>query len=660
MAGQGPLLDLKPIFLSPSTQMDPWVPSQILPGDFRDQRYRNPGFQPLQKIRSQQGSPLYELSWSKIADDIDRFRRTVRDKVSGDKWVMELKNVWTSYGAFCFTFLILLVAAQYLLNRSRLYLKNVSGKIDKSRFPYRHLSGFIVQRSLLLAGGALFVYLYFLAAPASPVLRILRFIATALTVVLYTRWVRYFVRYWFLEQAWIQEREAARVNVMLTGVRYGAVLYSGISELTGIDSTLSAVLRVLIELFLLIWVINFWNNFQKESAAQERNLLRWRFVILSVSKTLSFAFIGGGIVMDLLGYGFFSIYWYASLGSSLVILLWAGVFFLLLGEWRQELKAKTADAAEEEDTQGRPFKWVVLQLSWLIGLAVFSVLLIFAWGDRQFVIGNIIHMLNYPVSIGKIQFSIMNVINAFIVIVLTHTLARLWRFILKDKILADSGLNLGLQDSITMISVYAIWGFGIMLSLHTFGMGTTTLAFAFGALGIGLGFGLQNIFNNFISGIILLFERPIQVGDDVEINGTWATVKKINVRATVVQTYDNASIIIPNSEFISSQVTNWSFKDKRLRRNIDVGVAYGSDIELVRQTLLDIAGKAQKVFKQPRPDVLFRDFGDSALMFRLRVWTDIDSMLKVETDIRFEIDRRFKEKGIVIAFPQMDVHLVNT
>jgi small-conductance mechanosensitive channel len=180
---------------------------------------------------------------------------------------------------------------------------------------------------------------------------------------------------------------------------------------------------------------------------------------------------------------------------------------------------------------------------------------------------------------------------------------------------------------------------------------------AFGALGIGLGFGLQNIFNNFISGIILLFERPIQVGDDVEINGTWATVKKINVRSTVVQTYDNASLIIPNADFVSTQVVNWSFKDKRLRRNILVGVAYGSDVTLVRDTLLEIAQKTPKVLKDPAPDVLFVDFGDSALIFRLRIWTDIDSMLRVETAIRFEIDRLFRERDIEISFPQRDIHV---
>ncbi|WDP93204.1 MAG: mechanosensitive ion channel [Desulfobacter sp.] len=218
-------------------------------------------------------------------------------------------------------------------------------------------------------------------------------------------------------------------------------------------------------------------------------------------------------------------------------------------------------------------------------------------------------------------------------------------------------MALGLQDSITTITVYVIWMFGILISMHVFGLNTASLAVAFGALGIGLGFGLQNIFNNFISGIILLFERPIQVGDDVEVNGIWAQVKKINVRSTVVQTYDNASLIIPNADFISNQVTNWSFKDKRIRRNIDVGVAYGSDVELVRETLLEIARNTPRVLGYPVPDVLFRDFGDSALIFRLRIWTDIDNMLRVETNIRFRIDKLFRERKIEISFPQRDIHI---
>jgi small-conductance mechanosensitive channel len=143
----------------------------------------------------------------------------------------------------------------------------------------------------------------------------------------------------------------------------------------------------------------------------------------------------------------------------------------------------------------------------------------------------------------------------------------------------------------------------------------------------------------------------------VEVGGLWAEVKKINVRSTVVQTFDNASVIIPNSEFISQQVTNWSFKDKRMRRNLEVGVAYGSDLDLVEKTLSAIASETPGVIKYPRPDVIFVDHADSALIFRLRIWVDVDDYWSVASRIRFEIDRRFRELAIEIAFPQRDLHL---
>jgi small-conductance mechanosensitive channel len=195
------------------------------------------------------------------------------------------------------------------------------------------------------------------------------------------------------------------------------------------------------------------------------------------------------------------------------------------------------------------------------------------------------------------------------------------------------------------------------VTLGILGVNATSLAVVFGALSIGIGFGLQNIFNNFISGLILLFERPIQVGDYVEVGGLWAEVKQINVRATVVQTFDNASVIIPNSDFISQQVTNWSFKDQRMRRNIEVGVAYGSDIDLVEQTLVDIVKDHRRVLKYPKPEVLFIDHADSALIFRLRIWVHVDDFWSVPSKIRFDIDRRFRELGIEIAFPQRDLHI---
>lgn len=617
----------------------------------------NKAFQGWHKPWPQKGRPLHALTGSEIKDDFEHLKQTLANKAWSKTGRVELKKVVLSQSAFWTTFFLLLGVALFLLNKGRIFLKGVLKKIAQDRLPVRRLSLLMIQHSLILAGATLFVFLYLPASPTAPVLGILSFAFSVLMAVLFTKWAGYFTRYGLLEQKWIQTGDATRLLMMLTGVRYAAILYAGMAGLTDAGSTLPSVMRMFMEGLLFIWTLYFWRSFHKSAAAPAGKSTQRVTTILFICKTISYGIIGGGIVMDLLGYGSFSMYWYTSWGTSLVIVSWGGVFFLLLYEWRQQLKITAADVDLAGDSAGHPFKWFALQLLWFVGFGVVVLMLIIAWGGRQAVIINIVQGLNYPISIGETHFSIMNVIKAVIVLILTHTLTRVWRFVLRDKILTESGLNTGLQDSITTISVYAIWIFGIMLSLYTFGMGTTTLAFGFGALGIGLGFGLQNIFNNFISGIILLFERPIQVGDDVEVNGVWATVKKINVRATVVQTYDNASIIIPNSEFISSQVTNWSFKDKRLRRNIDVGVAYGSDIEAVRENLLDIANNTKHVFKQPKPEVLFRDFGDSALIFRLRVWTDIDNMLKVETAIRFEIDACFREKGIVIAFPQRDVHL---
>ncbi len=652
--------DSKPLFSQIITGMKPAFAQHV--GTLSTGQQREEGErQEWWKLRSQKRVPLAELSWDNIANDIGNLRQTLgRIGAWYPKGWAGLRKELAAQGAFWLIFIALLAVTQYLLIKGRRYVKKCVGTIDKDLFFFRHLSLYTIYRSLLLAGATLLVYLYlFLASPATALPGFLRFLAAVLMIVLLTKWARCFVTYWFLGQGWITERDDKRLSAMLTGVRYGAILYIFLSGLTGTEGTLPSVLGVFIELSLLVWMLHFWKQFSLNQAARISVSNRWHQVTLTMVKVLSYAVVGGGLVMDLLGYGSFSIYWVASWAASLVIFLWAGMFFMLLREWRRQLKAQVAGAMADESDAGQPFKWVILQLSWLFGFGVLAVLLIMAWGGRQAIMVDIVDVLTYPVSIGEIRFSVMNGINAVIVIVLTHTLVRFWRFVLKEKLLADSGMNVGLQHSITMISVYAVWAFGIMLCLHTFGVGTTTLALAFGALGIGLGFGLQNIFNNFISGIILLFERPIQVGDDIEINGTWATVKKINVRATVVETYDNASIIIPNSEFISSQVTNWSFNDKRLRRSIDVGVAYGSDIEQVRKTMLEIADRTKKVFKQPKPDVIFRDFGDSALVFRLRVWTDIENIFKVETAIRFEIDRLFKEKGIVIAFPQRDVHLFN-
>ncbi len=186
----------------------------------------------------------------------------------------------------------------------------------------------------------------------------------------------------------------------------------------------------------------------------------------------------------------------------------------------------------------------------------------------------------------------------------------------------------------------------------------TALAAVSAVLMVGIGFGLQNITNNFISGLILLFERPVQVGDYVEVSGVQGCVRSIRARSTMVETLDSVSIIVPNSNFIGQNVTNWSYKDAKVRIHISVGVSYSSDMDLVGESLLWVGKSHPEVLQNPEPRIQFLEFGDSSLNFDLLVWIDDPSrQYFVRSDLNFAIVNAFREEGITIPFPQRDLHL---
>ncbi len=179
-----------------------------------------------------------------------------------------------------------------------------------------------------------------------------------------------------------------------------------------------------------------------------------------------------------------------------------------------------------------------------------------------------------------------------------------------------------------------------------------------GAFGIGIGFGLQDIVNNFLSGIILLFERPIKVGDGVLIDGEYGTVLRIGLRSTVVENLDQAELIVPNSQLISQKLTNWTLSTRRVRVVIPVGVAYGSDLTLVLKILADAAEQHPDILSNPKPSPIFIQFGASSLDFELRVWiSDVDMRLRVKSELLLFIDQQFRDAGVEIPFPQRDLHL---
>jgi potassium efflux system protein len=202
--------------------------------------------------------------------------------------------------------------------------------------------------------------------------------------------------------------------------------------------------------------------------------------------------------------------------------------------------------------------------------------------------------------------------------------------LLIDEVLARRRVETGVRVSIAKLVHYVLIFVGFVLALLALGFEFTKLTIILSALGVGIGFGLQGVVNNFVSGLILLFERPVRVGDYIEIGG-WAEIKKIGLRATTVQTFDQADVIIPNADLITNQVTNWTFSNRRVRLIIPVGVAYGSDVPLVMETLMACAKTSSNVAKTPAPQVLFLSFGESSLDFELRVWVlDAEDRMKVK------------------------------
>lgn len=230
--------------------------------------------------------------------------------------------------------------------------------------------------------------------------------------------------------------------------------------------------------------------------------------------------------------------------------------------------------------------------------------------------------------------------------------------------LKHSRMDHASKESMVSLSGYLGVAIAALIGLSIAGVELANVALIAGALSVGIGFGLQNIVNNFISGVILLFERPIKTGDWVVVGGTQGYVKKISIRSTQIQTFDRSDVIVPNSELISTQVTNWMFKDKIGRVIVPIGVAYGSDPQTVKQILLDIAyANPQVITKSPvisKPWVLFTAFGDSSLNFELRCYIkSVDERLSVISDMNFAIEAALRKASIVIPFPQRDVHIIS-
>lgn len=262
-------------------------------------------------------------------------------------------------------------------------------------------------------------------------------------------------------------------------------------------------------------------------------------------------------------------------------------------------------------------------------------------------------------DIGKYTLSVYNLLLVIIIFFavkgITHTVDTVLKKRLANKGITDEGRS----SSISQIVKYIVYILGFFLMVKSLGINIDLIIGVFAALGLGIGFALQDVFKDLISGIIILFEGNVSVGDILEVDGLTGSVKQIKLRTSLIRTRDGIFMVIPNSKIVNENVVNWSTDNRITRFSIEIGVAYGSDVEKVRGILLDCAKKSEMVSKRPSPVVFFNNFGDSSLEFELNFWVlDTWNIEPTKSDIRFDIDKAFRENNISIPFPQRVVHMV--
>lgn len=267
-------------------------------------------------------------------------------------------------------------------------------------------------------------------------------------------------------------------------------------------------------------------------------------------------------------------------------------------------------------------------------------------------------VLTYSVKFGEISISLGHILIFAVSVFIAFWTARIVRFLLQEQVLSKMSLPRGVGNSVASLSYYALLLIGLVVALAAAGFKIGQLAFLFGALGVGIGFGLQNVVNNFVSGLILMFERPIQPGDVVEITGTTGRVREIGMRATTIKTFDGADVVVPNGTLLSEKLTNWTLLDMSRRIDIDLGVGYGSEPSQVIALLTKVTTDTPHVARSPAPVVLFTGLGASSLNFGIRAWTyDFENWTGIRSELMTRVHAALREAGIEMPFPQQDVHV---
>ncbi len=298
------------------------------------------------------------------------------------------------------------------------------------------------------------------------------------------------------------------------------------------------------------------------------------------------------------------------------------------------------------------------RILWVFSISLLIYVLTTILAIKIVVVNSFWNIMESPIEIGSFSITLYNIALFFIIIWFSMILSRFIQTILRDEILVRAKFDRGLPATISMLVRYSIITIGFFIALSAMGFEFSQLTVILGALSVGIGFGLQNIFNNLVSGLILIFERPIHIDDTIEVNNMVGQVRSIGIRTSNIRTLDGAEVVIPNGLLISNEVINWTLSDKKRRIEVNVGVAYGSDVKKVTKLLYQVIKEHEEAINFPPPMILFDEFADSSLNFRILFWTDnYSEWLRIRSDILFAVNDILEKENIVIPFPQRDVHM---
>ncbi len=450
---------------------------------------------------------------------------------------------------------------------------------------------------------------------------------------------------------------SAAILFFLDGIlKSGSTFFGSTEELIRLQSSIVAIIGAAI--LLMLGRKSLWRLDEARGTLHSpKTLHQWTTLRRLGNAAAMFA-----IFAALVGYNALSLYIVTRIFFVTGVLVAAWFLRILIQEAINYFEGHATAAAKKDDAISEEseklfFFWIGVIIDVVIFVLLLPVLLI-VLGVDWIEVRDWLRDAFFGFKVGSITISLAQILSAIVTFAFFITATRFLQRGIDKRIFSQAKIDDGVRNSLRTLLGYVGLIIGVVTAIAVLGVNLSSLAIIAGALSLGIGFGLQSIVNNFVSGLILLFERPIKVGDWIIVSSGEGIVKRISVRSTEIETFDKSSIIVPNSELISSAVTNWTHKDKYSRLIVPVGVSYNEDPERIIEILDKVIANNKSIVKLPKPYVYFSGFGDSSLDFEMRIFIkDIDHRVIVQNELRITVFSAFKEAGVEIPFPQRDLHI---